>query len=223
MFSASLRPESLPSAEGVAANADSVIQAFDKTQRAREIGIAGYSATEHYVVRRNGSQEIGAELTARGTYQRDKGKDFQVLSRAGSGFLQSQVLDRVLEHEKELYAPETRKKSLVTTDNYQMKLLPQRETANGRALYVIQLTPRTKSPSLLDGEAYVDAKTFTLVRLKGIPSASTGLVSGRPDVERDFQLIDGYAMTSHSDLKSKTFLAGQTEIAVDYSDYKVQH
>jgi len=220
--SSSLQSESLPSAEDVATQAGSVIQAFDKTQRAREIGIAGYSATEHYVVRRNGSQEIGAELTARSTYSRNKGKDFQVLSRTGSGFLQSQVLDRVLDHEKELYAPGAREKSLVTTDNYDMKLLPQRTTENGQALYVVQLTPKTKSPNLLDGEAYVDPKTFTLVQLKGIPSASTGLVSGRPDVERDFQLIDGYAMTSHSDLKSKTFLAGQTEITVDYSDYKVE-
>jgi len=48
-------------------------------------------------------------------------------------------------------------------------------------------------------------------------------VSGRPDVERDFQLIDGVAMTSHSDLKSKSLLAGETEITIDISDYKIQH
>jgi len=221
-ISSSLQAKPIPF-EDLATQPESVIKAFDATQRAREVGIAGYSATEHYIVRRNGSQEIGAELTARSTYSRDKGKDFQVLSRTGSGFLQSQVLDRVLDHEKELYAPDTRKRSLVTTDNYEMKLLPQRETANGQDWYVVQLTPKAKSPNLLDGEAYVDPNTFTLVRLKGIPSASTGLVSGRPDVERDFQLIDGFAMTSHSDLRSKTFLAGQTEITVDYSDYKVQH
>jgi hypothetical protein len=211
------------SVEDKASKPDNVIEEFDKTQRAREIGIAGYSATEHYIVRRNGSQEIGAELIARTTYTRDSGKDFQILSRTGSGFLQSQVLDRVLDHEKKLYASGTRKKSLVTTDNYYMKLLPQRDTASGQDWYVIQLTPKTNGPNLLDGEAYVDPKTFTLVRLKGIPSASTGIVSGRPDVDRDFQLVDGYAMTTHSELKSKTFLAGETLITIDYSDYKVQH
>jgi hypothetical protein len=222
-FSSSLGSKAILSAENEAATPDSVIQAFDKTQRAREIGIAGYSATERYAVRRNGSQQIGAELIAHSNYSRTRGKDFQIVSRTGSGFLQSQVLDRVLDHEKELYAPGTRSKSLVTTDNYDMELLPQRDTENGQNWYVIRLTPKTKGPNLLNGEAYVDPNTFTLVRLKGIPSASTGLVSGRPDVERDFQLIDGYAMTTHADLKSKTFLAGETEISVDYSDYKVLH
>jgi hypothetical protein len=204
-------------------SAQEVIKAFDATQRAREIGIAGYSATEHYTVRRNGSQDVGAELVARSTYSRAKGKDFQVISRIGSGFLQSQVLDRVLDHEKELYAPGSRKQSLVTTDNYDMKVLPQRETVNGQDCYVVQLMPKIKGPNVLDGNAYVDSKNFTLVRLKGIPAASTGIVSGRPDVERDFQVMEGYAMTTHADLKSKTFLAGATEITVDYSDYKIQH
>jgi len=219
----SLHAESTPALADVPSSPQDVIKAFDTTQRARETGIAGYSATEHYTVRRNGSPDIGAELVARSTYSRGKGKDFQVVSRIGSGFLQSQILDRVLDHEKELYAPETRSKSLVTTDNYDMKLLPQPETVNGQECYVIQLTPKTKGPNLLDGEVYVDRKTFTLVRLKGIPSASTGIASGRPDVLRDFQLMEGYAMTTHADLKAKTFLAGATEINVDYSDYKIQH
>lgn len=221
--SSSSQPKAYSATDDSSLQPDSVIKAFDRTQRAREAAIAGYSATEHYTVRRNGSQEAGAELTARSTYSRDKGKDFQVLSRTGSSFLQSQVLDRVLDHERELYAPENRKKTLLTTDNYEMKLLPERETESGQDCYVVQLTPKVKSPTLLDGQAYVDPKTFTVVRLKGIASASTGIVSGRPDVERDFQLIDGVAMTSHSDLKSKSLLAGETEITIDISDYKIQH
>ena len=222
-MSPSLQAQPTPALANNSSPSQEVIKAFDATQRAREIGIAGYSATEHNTVRRNGSQDIGAELVARGTYIRGKGKDFRILSRTGSGFLQSQVLDRVLDHEKELYAPETRKASLVNTDNYDMKLMPQTETVNGEDCFVLQLTPKSKGPNLLDGEVYVDRKTFTLVRLKGIPSASTGIVSGRPDVLRDFQFIEGFAMTTHAELKSKTFLAGATEIAVDYSDYQIQH
>jgi hypothetical protein len=154
---------------------------------------------------------------------RGKGKTFDILSRTGSGFMQSQVLDRVLDREKELYQPEERKASVVTTDNYEMKLLPGRETIDGRDCYIVELHPKAKSPSLLDGKAWVDSTTFTLARIQGIPSASTGVVSGRPDVTRDFQVIEGYAMTTRSELRSKTFLAGATEISVEYGDYKVQH
>ncbi len=200
-----------------------LVKSFDTTQRARETGISGYTAMEHYIVRRNDNPEIVAELTARSTYLRGKGKTYEVLSRKGSGFMQSQVLDRVLDHEKELYQPQNRMASVVTTDNYDMKLLLERETVNGRDCYVIELHPKTKSPSLLDGKAWVDSTTFTLARIKGIPSMSTGVVSGRPDVSRDFQVMEGYAMTTHSELRSKTFLAGATEISVDYSDYHIQH
>ena len=123
-----------------------LVKSFDTTQRARETGISGYTAMEHYIVRRNDNPEIVAELTARSTYLRGKGKTYEVLSRKGSGFMQSQVLDRVLDHEKELYQPQNRMASVVTTDNYDMKLLLERETVNGRDCYVIELHPKNEKP-----------------------------------------------------------------------------
>src|ERR1035437_902228 len=66
----------------------SVIQGIDASVNARDLGLAGYTVTEHYAVFRNQDQvHPAAEMMVKTTYQKDVGKSYAILSESGPSLL----------------------------------------------------------------------------------------------------------------------------------------
>lgn len=197
-----------------------VIRLRDASEMRRDANLKGYSVTEQYSVR-SSRFNISAEMTVAVVFRKDHGKTRRVISRTGSGMLQSRVFDRLLREEDEMGRGEARLQSLVTSMNYGMKLSGQ-EMCSGVKCYVLELNPRRSSTHLLKGRAWVDAEDGSLIRLEGRPGASPSFLTGRPFIVREFEKVGEFRLAKSSNAVSDSFLFGRTELHIDYRDYKLE-
>ena len=208
-------------AVSLAESPDIVIAQVDAVIRARFEHIAKYVVREHYAVYRNGAAETAAEQTVQVTYQKSTGITYTTVSKAGSSMWLSRAIEPALESEKEVNDVTTRHQVMLTADNYEFEVEPARDSVNGRDCFVLDLKPRRKSPYLLNGKAWVDAKTYRLVRIRGTQSKSSSILAGLPLITRDFADVSGFAMVVHEEIEAHTFLLGQTVIKTDYDGYDI--
>ena len=206
----------------LAESPDTVITHVEAVIRARFEHIAKYAVREHYAVYRNGAAETAAEQTVQVTYQKSTGITYTTVSRVGSSMWLNRAIEPALESEREVNDVTMRHQVMLTADNYEFEVDPARDSVNGRDCFVLDLKPRRKSPYLLNGKAWVDAKTYLLVRIRGTQSRSTSLLAGVPLITRDFAPISGFAMVVHEEIEAHTFLFGQTVIKIDYDGYDIQ-
>ena len=196
-----------------------VIWSIDKAQQERDRELAGYAALEHYTVRNSHFEET-AELTAKVSYQRGPGKRYQVLWRKGSGFLQERVINRIIKEDAALSRSPERSHTLLTSANYSMKMEGMR-LLHGEQCYVVHIRPRAHKYSLIEGRAWFDVESFSLLRIEGKPAASPSFWTGRPFIEREYTILDGLSFPKHSRATSKGFFAGKSQLDIDYSQYVV--
>jgi hypothetical protein len=200
---------------------DEVIRRTEEAQRAKETNLLGYTVTERYKVVRNGETQPAAVLEVRTVYTRDKGKDYSdIKSRTGSGALQKLVLNKILQREEEISRNDTRKHILITSDNYNMKLSGN-DTIGGRKCFVLNLKARTKSPYLLDGQAWIDSQTYELVRIQGRPNERPSFWTGRPLIDRNYEDKMGFPLAITARAESNSLFFGTTVVFIEYSDYDV--
>jgi len=197
-----------------------LIQRLDNAQLARETQLAGYHVTEHYSVLRNGNPEPVADAVVDTVYKRGEGKNYTVVSRSGSSFLQKNLIDRVLTEEKNISHGELRKSVLVTSANYTMEFVREERLGN-RECFVLNLKPKRKSPYLINGQVWIDTRTYDIVHIEGRPSAMPSIWVGYPMIRRDYQQLDGFSLAREAHSESKSFLLGTTVLKIDYENYHV--
>jgi hypothetical protein len=84
-----------------------------------------------------------------------------------TGGIAERVVRNALQHEVELTQDPT--KSDYSPENYDFALIGQ-EMLQGNLCYLLGLNPKRESKDLLQGRAWVDAKTFLIRRVEGQPS-----------------------------------------------------
>ena len=197
-----------------------LVQRIDSAQSARETDLAAYRVTEHYYVLRNGNTQPVADAVVQTVYKRGEGKTYTVTSRSGSSFLQRNLIDRVLTEEKNISSGDLRKSVLVTSANYTMEFVRAEQVA-GRDCFVVKLTPKRKSPYLVNGQVWIDAHTYDIVHIEGRPSAAPSMWVGLPMIRRDYQQLQGFSMAREARSESKNFLFGTTVLKIDYNNYQI--
>ena len=200
------------------------IQHVDAAVRARVDSIAGYTVTEHYAVFRN-KDEVHpvAEMTVKTVYRKETGKVYTILSQSGSEIIRSLVLGAILDNEKHINQPGVREGSWFTSVNYEMKLKPGgTQQSNGRDCLVLAISPRRKTPYLIDGTLWVDSQDGSIVQVRGTSSRSSSVFTGPTQMMRQYAKVSGFAQATHARAESNSFLFGQTIVTIDYRDYQVQ-
>jgi hypothetical protein len=197
-----------------------LIQRVDDAELARETGLAGYTVTEHYSVFRNGGSEPAATTTVQTVYKRGEGKSYTVVNRTGSAFLQKYLIDRVISEQQDLSKGGERQNALIISANYDMQY-EREESLAGRDCLVLKLIPKRKGPHLMDGLIWVDSRNYHLVRVKGSPSTMPSIWTGIPDIQRDYQELDGFALAKTSRSESKRPVIGTTVVEIDYDSYQI--
>ena len=201
-----------------------VIRRVDTAVKARIDAISSYTDTEHYAVFRGKDESHpAAEMTVRTTYQRDTGKNYQIVSESGPDTLKRLVLHPILDREREINQPGNREASWITSANYEMKLKPGGlQSVDGRACYVLLINPRQKAPNLIQGTLWVDAKDESIVKLEGVATKSVSVFTGPTQVMRQYAVIDGFAEATHARAVSSSYLFGQTVVTIDYQNYEME-
>lgn len=203
-------------------NAAEIIRQVDNAVRIREENVLSFTDIEHYVVYRGNPLHSIAEMTARDSYTKGKGKTYSILSQSGSEIIFRFGLKPLLDNEAAINDPKKIAQSWFTSANYAMTLRGGEQRVNGRACYALRIVPRRKAPNMVDGTIWVDAKDGTLVKVEGIASKSPSPFAGTTQMMREYENVDGYSMATHARAESKSFLFGQTVVTIDYSDYRLE-
>jgi hypothetical protein len=196
-----------------------VIRDIDAVERNREANLAGYSVTEHYTIQ-NSHFQMAAEVVVQAAYRRVAGKTYQVQSRSGPSMLKDRLVDRILQEEANMSRGSAREQSLITSANYDMHLIGEEKIAGKRCLE-LDLMPRVKSPHLLRGKLWVDSGNKFVVRIEGQPPVGQSFFAGRPQVIRDYAVVDGFAFAQRSHAISSGLIQGKTEVTIIYDNYVV--
>ena len=199
-----------------------VIRLVNNAVRLRVENVVSFTDLEHYVVYRGNPLHRVAEMTARDSYAKGRGKTYTILSQSGSAIVLRLGLKPLLDNETAINRPDRVAQSWFTSANYAMTLRNREQTVNGRTCYALAIRPRLKAPNMVDGTIWVDAADGALVKLDGIASKSPSPFAGTTHMMREYRNIDGYAMATHARAESKSFLFGRTVVTIDYSDYHLQ-
>jgi hypothetical protein len=212
-----------PSTLAVAQLSDSaVVQGIDASVAARDENILSYTVTEHYSVFRNQDKvHPAAEMTVKTTYQKDKGKAYEVLSESGSEIIRKQLLGRVLESERTATLPANRTTAVITSANYTMHVKGG-EVVGARNCIALSIAPRRSTPYLFHGDLWVDAQDYSIVQLAGVTVKSPSVFVGPTQVARQYTTIDGFPMATHATATSPSWLFGPTTIEIDYTGYQIE-
>jgi hypothetical protein len=223
LFAAFLSPAT-PPAGAQQVDQAAVIQNVDRAVMARVNGIASYTVTEHYSVYRNHDEtHPAAEMTVKTTYRKETGKSYEIVSQSGSSILRNMVLGTILDNEKKINQPGVREHSWFVSANYDMKLKSaQVEPVNGRDCVALDISPRRKTPYLIEGTLWVDAKTGSVVQVEGHSSKSPSLLTGPTEMSRQYTDVDGFSEATHARAVSNSSIFGQTVVTIDYTDYRIQ-
>lgn len=203
-----------------------IIQRIDAAVHARATSVASYTVQELYSIYRNGETSPSAQVTVKTSYTRAAGKDYTPISQTGSSLMRSVVVDKVLANEKEMARAANRDSVAITSANYEMHPEPasvqQNVQINGHACVIVDLKARRKISYLFNGKGWFDATDFTLVHIEGNPAASPSVFAGQTAGVRDYAKVEGFSMAQHAEMRSHSFLFGDTLMKIDYTNYQIQ-
>jgi len=204
-------------ARQVMPSAEEILARIESETSQRHFVLKDYTASRLYTLQnhRFGKQAaVGVLLN----YNRVEGSRYTVLTRTGSDSLNN-VIDKVLASEVQASLPAQNARHQISAENYRVRLLGT-EAVSERNCYVLELTPRIKSPFLLYGKAWIDGETYGVVRLEGHFAASTSIWIGAPDIKEDFVLLHGFWLPDHVRSVTNSVLLGQSEIEIAVSNYQ---
>jgi hypothetical protein len=60
---------------------------------------------------------------------------------------------------------------------------------------------------------------MAIVKIEGKPPTSASFFSGRPQVVREYEEVNGFVLAQHSHAVSSSFLFGRSTVDIEYRDY----
>jgi hypothetical protein len=110
-----------------------------------------------------------ATLEVMTTFRRPDTLESQVLRAEGSKLIRERVFDKILEAENEIQSRRSKQQVDIVPANYSFSYLGTEYCAE-RKCYRLGITPKRKEKYLIQGDMWVDAEDWGIVRVQGSPS-----------------------------------------------------
>jgi hypothetical protein len=177
-----------------------------------------YTSTREYLIKNlrfGKSAEVGVRVIS----EPGRGKQLTVANSSGSTKL-IHVIETLLSSEADESKPGRAGSHEIGPSNYRATIRGS-ATVAGRECWVLSLIPKVKSKYLVNGTVWIEKSSYGLVRLDGDTAASVSVWVGKPHVVEDFAPIHGVWMAIHTVSKSNSFLLGESELEIQYSNYEL--
>src|SRR5437660_12428608 len=139
-----------------------------------------------------------------------------VTSHEGSNLIRSRVFDKILEAENETHAKKDKQQVDIIPANYNFSLLGA-EDCNGRSCYRMRISPRRRDKYALDGEVWIDAEDYSIVRIHGAPARRPSLWTLKTEIDRRYKKVDGIWLPERMDSSSNIMIAGHSVLSIEYT------
>jgi len=150
--------------------------------------------------------EALTELTPDGQFR------YEIVREGGSDYIRSKVLKPLLENEARAFANGDAARSAWTADNYELRCGRSAEPGLAR----LEVTPKRREVSLIEGALYVKDADADLVRVEGRLSKNPSFWTKRVDVVRHYSRLHGIRVPVRVDSVAQMRLAGTATLLMTY-------
>jgi hypothetical protein len=161
-----------------------------------------------------------AEMVVSVTFHAPYTKVFKVVSQTGSKFVIDHVFTKLLEGEQEAANDENRRRTALSTENYDFSLAGYEKSDEG-GQYVLDLLPRTRNKFLYRGKIWVDARDFAVVRIEGEPAKNPSFWIKKTNVTHRYVKVNGFWLPAENRTESVIRLGGTATLSIEYKDYRI--
>ncbi len=188
--------------------------------RLRDTRLEQYSAVRTYAVT-NDKGKIYAEEVIRVHYRAPDHKTFVTDSENGSGLVRKLVLKRLIESESETSSGRAHRDSSIKPANYEFNLLGEQDLGPYRCL-VAEAIPKRRDKYLFEGNVWIDAHDYAIVRIAGHPAKSLSFWIKRADFVREYQKIGEFWLPAKDLTFVEVRLYGKKILTIDHRDYVIK-
>jgi outer membrane lipoprotein-sorting protein len=214
----------LPASAAIAADdsgapptAEQIVARMAALDLQRQSSIEGYAGMRRYVLENQNLQKR-AEMVVRVKGDPDGTKHFEVVSEDGWKAANTHVLRKMLESESETSRPELRATTRLNSTNYEFAIVGT-EMVSGRRAYVLETKPKRRDKYLFQGQIWVDAEDFALVRAEGSPAKNPSFWTKSTHFVQLYQKSGPlwFPLSTQSMTEARIF--GSTDVHIEYFDY----
>jgi hypothetical protein len=198
---------------------DSVILKMEQAADHQQAELCGYSVDRQYKLH-NKHLSPDAVMNVRLVYKRGEGKHFEPPSISEApGLVQRAFLNLLKEEEQS--SRERDKSTEYNSANYDFALKDVERLGN-QICYRVQLKPRRRSKYLIEGEAWINAKQYAIVQVKGQLAQKPSFWVRQPEVEQQFDDFQHFWLPSYNRSLASVAFVGETVLTIEYSNYLVK-
>jgi len=137
----------------------------------------------------------------------------------GDGIVNKEIISRYLTAEVDLQKQQSPAVA-VTPLNYKFKYKGSNQ-ANGRDVYVYQVTPKEKRDGLFKGEVWIDARTFLKVQESGYLVKNPSIFLKKVAFVRKYEIQNGISVPLEVQSVADVRFVGKAELTIEFSNFSV--
>jgi hypothetical protein len=200
---------------------DDVVRNLQQRNAERAAALEEFAGTRVYRMQYRGvPSDHDAEMVVSMTFHAPAAKQFSVVSQTGSKFIVEHVFMKLLEGEQEAASDENRRRSALSTDNYDFELAGYESSPDG-GRYILDLLPKTKNKFLYRGKIWVDDKDFAVVRIEGEPGKNPSFWIKKTEIAHRYVKVNDFWLPAENHTESAIRLGGRAILSIEYRDYKI--
>jgi len=197
--------------------ADEVVSRMIARDNERQGIFHGYTATRRYTLE-NQSHHKRAEMVVQMTCLDDSSKQFKTIAASGWWGARKHVFPRLLEAEAEASRPGSREQSRITPENYRFEMAGT-QSVEGRAVYVMSITPKTPNKYLLKGRIWIDPEEYAIIRVEGEPAKNPSIWVKNVHFIHEYVKRGEFWFPASDRSVTDARVFGRTEVTIEYFDY----
>lgn len=197
-----------------------IVRRMDQADSVRLGALETYTVMRRYELTNHRFKKT-ASIVARMTYHHPGDKEFEVVSEEGSRIIRDRILKRVMDTESEASHGSNRTLARIDETNYDLSVAGI-EQEDGRTLFVLSLTPKSKSPYLIRGRAWIDAQEYAVVRLEGTPAKKPSRFAGSPLIRQSYVKRGQFWVPERNLSVTDAPIFGKTDLLIESTGYEIQ-
>lgn len=194
-----------------------IVRLMDRNGQ-RERLQAGYTGTRRYVLE-NQKFDRRAEMLVSVKCDPDGTKHLEVVSEQGWSSANKHVLRKMLDSETETSRPQIRLATSLSPENYQFQMLGK-DSLDSRSTYVIRVVPKREDKYLLEGQIWIDAEDFAVVRVEGKPAKNPSFWTRSVHFVQQYHKSGTFWFPFSTESVTEARIFGKTEVTINYFDYQ---
>jgi hypothetical protein len=194
-----------PVIETVAPDLDATLNAMEHAQQQNLAQSRPYEVTRKYRVFRSDDKQPISEVTTQISFTPPDSKTYKITQASGST-RGEKIVRAILD--QETAAAKNSDNNQVSRMNYDFAFL-RRENFGVVPEYVLLIVPKRKAKTLLLGQIWVDATTFRIRRIEGVPSKNPSIWIKNIHITMQFAELNGAWIPVSFDAIASVRIVGQ--------------